>query len=313
MIDGLSAAITRFLEHLRDVEQASPHTLRAYYTDLEQGFGVKLSDAPQESSRATHDFKEVELLKACRQAQMKWAKLSPASKNRKAGSLRSFLTYLYEQSLTEKNLSSLVFCPKVPRRLPNHLSVAEAIALIRHLETNVLSSAGRRWNRRIAIRDQVLILLLYGGGLRISEACSLKWSSVDFENRSIRVRGKGGKERVVTLPVCVFDAMFELKGAADVSHSFVFGSKPMPTRSGYYIVRINGKQSGLSRPLNPHALRHSFATHLLSAGANLRTLQELLGHRSLQATERYTHLSMSDLASTIERFSPFGNARATYV
>ena len=151
----------------------------------------------------------------------------------------------------------------------------------------------------------VLFVLLYGGGLRVSEACGVAWADVDFERRTIRVRGKGGKERIAPLPMLAIESLRMLPRAG----RFLFGETPMSPRDAYERVRAAGAAAGLAQPLNPHALRHSFATHLLQSGANLRTLQELLGHSSLAATERYLHLSVDELARALERRHPLGSGR----
>ncbi len=137
----------------------------------------------------------------------------------------------------------------------------------------------------------------------MSEACQLKWTNVDLEKKILRILGKGQKERLVALPDLTIT---ELK-RTNQSEIYVWGSKELNQRTAYSMIRTLGAKANLLRPLHPHALRHSFATHLLSSGANLRTLQELLGHQSLSATEKYTHLSVDQLARTMEKSHPLGN------
>ena len=229
-----------------------------------------------------------------------WASgdLSPAARNRKAACLKSFLNWLFEKELLKRQLALQIHMPKVPHRLPHHLSADEAIEVLR-VASLVEGEQGRY--------DEALILLLYGGGLRVSEACSLKWSAVDFSARVIRVLGKGSKERLVALPERVLTCLKALPRTGD----FVFGIEPLSTRRAYDRVRSAGARALLLQPLHPHALRHSFATHLLTSGANLRTLQELLGHSTLQATQRYTHIGIDQLANTLEKFHPHGVGKRT--
>jgi integrase/recombinase XerC/integrase/recombinase XerD len=156
------------------------------------------------------------------------------------------------------------------------------------------------------LRDKALFLVLYGAGLRVSEACHLKWTDVKFSSRSLRVMGKGSKERLVILPSLAMEILQKLRKISANNFVFVFsgGTEALNSRVAYEWVRARGAKAQLMKPLHPHALRHSFATHLLTSGANLRTLQELLGHESLQATEKYTHLGVDHLARTLETHHP---------
>jgi site-specific recombinase XerD len=301
----LLPTILKYLESIENIESYSFHTVRSYRVDLGQAFGV-VAVPDSENSRLPLPKRlplgDAELLGRCRQALTFWSNLAPASRNRKAATLKSFLHWLHEKELIEKDLALQIHAPKVPQRLPHHLSVDEATALLTSLKTQI-ESAETEGAKEQVVSDRILILLLYGGGLRVSEACNLRWSEVDFSARVLRIKGKGGKERLVALP--------EMAVASLKSHSrtgdFVFGAQALSTRTAYERVKIQGARAGLLKPLHPHALRHSFATHLLSSGANLRTLQELLGHRTLQATQRYTHIGVDQLARTMEKFHPFGD------
>lgn len=150
---------------------------------------------------------------------------------------------------------------------------------------------------------RALILLLYGGGLRVSEACALQWKDLVEGARSLRIRGKGGRERVVAVPERTWEALTALKREG----ATVFNG--LGERKAYEWVRQAGARAGLLKPLHPHALRHSYATHLLTSGADLRVLQELLGHRSLAATQKYTHLSLDHLARSLEKHHPLSASK----
>lgn len=224
---------------------------------------------------------------------MTWADLSPASRNRKAATLKSFLGYLFQEGLIETDLSLQLQTPSVPRKIPNFLSVDEILSCLKSFDDNENP------------QEKALFLLIYGAGLRVSEACNLRWRDFHPQQRSLRIRGKGNKERIAILPINVAEAL----GSLINKELFVWGPQALGTRTAYEWIRSRGKKAGLIRPLHPHALRHSFATHLLSSGANLRTLQELLGHESLTATERYTHLGVDQLARTMESHHPLGQAQ----
>lgn len=283
--------IHKYLKNMENIKSASPETLRAYSNDLVQAFGACKID-----TNPTPKMVVMVLTMAIRDAQNKWGKLSPASRNRKAATLKSFFNYLFDEELIPVDLAMKIQAPKVPKKIPNFISVDEVLSVLKSFEKD-------------ETREKVLFLLLYGAGLRVSEACNLKWSNLDLAKKTIRVeKGKGGKDRIVAAPKILIENLkrLKLKQKNDV---FIFGETPLHTRAAYSLIRTRGVKSGLLRPLHPHALRHSFATHLLSSGANLRSLQELLGHQSLQATEKYTHLSLNQLARTLEKSHPFGDKK----
>jgi len=233
-----------------------------------------------------------QLKELLRSVSSRWAHLSPASRNRKYACLKSFFGWLRENGHLEEDLSSLVICPKVPQRIPHFISLDEALALFASLRVS---------KDEFQARNMLLVLLLYGAGLRVSEACGLLWKNIHLDERTLIVRGKGGKERKVALIPWLVERLEKFPRTG----KYVFG-QPMDPRQAYEIVRRSGVAAGLLRPLHPHALRHSFATHMLSSGADLRILQELLGHSSLAATQKYLHLSIDSLSRTMEQNHPLG-------
>lgn len=284
--------VDKYMKYMTFIKSASPLTIKHYSLDLRQAFNCdKNSDFPKA-------LNETELLTTVRAAFNKWADLSLASRNRKAATLKSFFSWAFKESLTEKDLSIQITCPKVPKKIPHFLSVDEAIAVLKSFEQK----------DKDFLTEKVLFLLLYGGGLRISEACNLKWSQIQVSQKILRVTGKGSKERIIALPGITIQVLQRWKKESSFNE-FVFGPSPLNQRTAYEMVRQSGIRSGLLKPLHPHALRHSFATHLLSSGANLRILQELLGHESLQATEKYTHLGIDHLARTMESLHPLGKRK----
>ncbi|WP_374000572.1 tyrosine-type recombinase/integrase [Bdellovibrio bacteriovorus] len=288
----LAENIDKYLKYMTFIKSASPLTIKHYSLDLKQAFNY------EDPSIKSKSISESELLSTARGAFNQWAQLSLASRNRKAATLKSFFSWAFEESLTEKDLSLQITCPKVPKKLPHFVSVDEALAVLKSFDTE----------DKVPLREKVLFLLLYGGGLRVSEACNLKWNEVHLSQKILRVTGKGSKERVVALPSLTVEVLTKWKKESSFNE-YVLGEKALNSRTAYEMVRQSGVRAGLLKPLHPHALRHSFATHLLSSGANLRTLQELLGHESLQATEKYTHLGIDQLARTMENLHPLGKGK----
>lgn len=308
---NLLVHVVNFLKNLHFVEGASEQTLRAYSSDLHQAFqtlGIPrvIWDPQQESSPPSRlgpslaKLTEGELLKVAMLAIRKWAPLAASTRQRKCSSLKSFFSYLYRVKATERDLGAGLVLPKAQPKLPHFVSVDEVMALLKAIDRECEDSSGPL--REELKKQKALVYLLYGGGLRVSEACELRWNQVRIEARLLRVKGKGSKERQVVLPPVAMQAVASLPKAGD----FVFGEQPLHPRLAYEWVRRWGAQAGLLHPLHPHALRHSFATHLLAGGTDLRILQELLGHQSLTTTQKYTHLDLHSLARTIERHHPLG-------
>lgn len=304
----IAESIYNYLKFMKNVESASAHTLRAYIIDLDQVFGFSrvfdlklphLEKSAKNGHTPDSKLKEDEILQAARKAFDQWRRLSPASRQRKTATLKSFFGWLFQENLTERNLSTQFSCTKIPRKLPDFLSVDEILAVIKSFEKDTDSDHLQK--------EKALFYLLYGGGLRVSEACQLKWKNILFEKKCIRVLGKGNKERLVILPTVSIKQLKNLKKLG--FEDYIFGDKALDTRTAYEWIRTRGIKAQLHKTLHPHALRHSYATHLLSSGANLRTLQELLGHESLQATEKYTHVSVGQLAEMLEKRHPLGTKK----
>jgi integrase/recombinase XerC/integrase/recombinase XerD len=280
-----------YLKRLSNVETESINTLRAYEKDLSQAFSAYKEFNLSDNYR--------HLLKICFKAQSGWADLKHSSRNRKAASLKGFLKFLFHEGILQSDLSYRIQAPKVPRHIPNFLSVDEVIACLKSFAN---FEAGEKEQND---RERLLFLILYGAGLRISEAVSLRANQFKVAQRTLRIIGKGGKERLVVLPEPV--ALYLETLLPKRADGFLFGEHPLSTRVAYNWIRKRGVIAMLNKPLRPHSLRHSYATHLLTSGAQLRVLQELLGHASLQATEKYTHLTMDQLARTMEKHHPLGS------
>jgi site-specific recombinase XerD len=295
----------KYLKYLTHARTSSDHTSKSYANDLSQflaPLGVAKILLGSSTSGASFQIAWKErpvaatssdplLLHLIRTAQTQWGALSPASRNRKAAAVRGFLKWLQSENHVPEDWSSRLSSSKVPQKLPHFISVDEALGLLKALDPGSV--------------ERALVLLLYGGGLRVSEACGLRWKDLVRDSHSLRVHGKGGRTRLVALPTLAWDAVAKLP---DHGSYILSGDVPMSSRKAYEMVRQGGVRAGLLRPLHPHALRHSYATHLLTSGADLRVLQELLGHRSLAATQKYTHLSLDHLARAMEKHHPLSRA-----
>lgn len=310
MTYSVTQQIDKFLKFQQNIKSCSEHTLRAYRLDLSQAF--KITEGVNKKSISNiiqmADFKHLrfgssqELWMLCRESLSQWGHLSLASRNRKIATLKSFFNWMYDEKIIDKNYADQLICPKVPKKIPHFISVDEVISVVKQL-----SEASQK--DESSLSQYVLFVLLYGGGLRISEACNLKWKNIDLDSRKILVLGKGNKERYISLPQFCIDVLIKHKDKEKTE--FVFGAEALSTRKGYEMIRQAGVSAALMSPLHPHSLRHSYATHMLASGANLRVLQSLLGHESLQATEKYTHLNIDSLARLVEANHPLSKKTNT--
>lgn len=278
--------IEKYLKYLRLSQSASPLTIKSYKKDLEVFFNQQDS---------THSNLMTLIQFQIRKNFKKWNLWSLATRNRKVSSLKSFLKWLYQEGHIKENLNAKIKSPKVPFKIPYYLSLDEVTSL---LQTVIQA---QKKNPQFK-KDLTLIYLLYGGGLRVSEACSSKWVDLDFSQKTLRIKGKGSRERIIALPQKVIDHLKTLKKEG----SYIFGDKPLSPRTAFSIVRKWGCRACLQKPISPHVLRHSYATHLLESGSDLRIIQELLGHRSLAATQKYTQVSVAQLSQTLNRYHPAG-------
>lgn len=279
------------------------HTSKSYAIDINQLLThlelknvdfIDNKNQYKENKRAPlYIYSDQELLDSTLKMMNNWAHLKPATKNRKVAALKAFFGWLFDEGHLEKNISGRLVCPKVPRKIPHFLSVDEVLSVIQHFKQEAKDPEKNQ-------RNFCLFLLLYGGGLRVSEACELLSKNFNFKKSTIKVLGKGQKERMISLPPLVSAHIKKLGSKS----KYIFGEKALNPRTAYNIIRTAGLKAGLMKPLNPHALRHSYATHLLSSGSNLRIIQELLGHDSLTTTEKYTHLSIQQLSESLNTFHP---------
>lgn len=263
--------VGRYLDHLRAERGASPHTLRAYEAELR---GLAAAVAPRSVLEATTTDLRIWLTGGAR---------APSSLARRISSLKSFWRWALREALVARSPAERLRGPRVKPPLPRVLQIDEASRLVEAPESP---------------RDRALLEVAYGSGLRVSELVGLDVGDVDLTERLVRVRrGKGGKDRVVPLGAEAASALATWLALRGGDSGPVFLNKRggrLSTRSAWTLVHERGDREGLP-DTHPHALRHSFATHLLSAGADIRAIQEMLGHASLSTTQRYTQLDLETL------------------
>jgi integrase/recombinase XerC len=286
----LPLEISRFLDERRR-ENFSPHTLRAYTADLGQFQRYVVSVGGDLTVLTLRGWL----------ADLYGQNLSPLSLRRKVSALRSFFRFLLREGLVSVNVARLIGSPKAPHSLPRVMTPEQT--------NNLLDATAGRDERPQLARDVAILELLYGCGLRVSELVGLTLEDIDFEERWLRVRGKGRKERQVPLPS---------KASAALDRHLA-QRKPPPGENALFLNRRGGRLTDRSvrnlvkfyatllagdASIHPHSFRHAYATHLLSDGADLRAIQELLGHARLSTTQKYTKVSLADIMAVYDRSHP---------
>lgn len=279
-----------FLRYLSVEKNVSPHTLKSYRSDLGQFLAFVTADGGGALDPAALDARAVRAYLA----RLHGRGLEPSSVARQLAAIRSWGRFLVRRGVLERNPGALVRGPRLPRKLVSFLPVDEARDLL-----EARPPAGH------AARDGAILELLYASGLRVSELCGLDVADVDGAERTVRVLGKGGKERVVPFGEPAARALEAYLGPRAGGPLFVGArGRRMGPRGVWRIVRARARAAGLTRPVSPHTLRHTFATHLLDAGADLRMIQELLGHSRLSTTQRYTHVGSEQLMRVYDAAHP---------
>jgi integrase/recombinase XerC len=292
----MDTLLQRFLRYLQ-TNNSSPYTIKNYGTDIGQFLGYcgeRGVRAPEQVDRALlRDYL----------AELDEAGYVAASIARRVAELRSFGDFLVRESVLERNPFRAVSTPRVPQRLPKYLTVAEVEALLAAPDPSTPRG----------LRDRAIVEVLYAAGLRVSELVGLDLGDVDLAQAQVRVLGKGGKERIGLLGR---PAVRTLRAYLESGRPALLGKRPtqalwlnhrggrLSTRGVAMMLSQAGKQAGIRTPVFPHILRHSFATHLLDGGADLRVVQELLGHADLATTQIYTHVSQSRAREVYARAHP---------
>lgn len=300
--DEWSVAVARFVDSLR-TENASPNTIRAYATDLRgfvDYFRPEDAEPPLLCEVDRNAIREyLGSLYAAGDAK--------ATVARKLAAVRSFFEFLIREGFAANNPAKLAATPKLPKTLPAVMSAEQANALI--------DSIGARLDDEHGVRDRLIFELLYGCGLRVSELEGLELGDIDMQERWLRVRGKGRKERDVPFGEKAQQALQRYlserertRDAASTSALLITRrsgrTRPISARTIRRIVKQRATEALGDSSLHPHALRHAFATHLLGEGADLRAIQELLGHANLSTTQRYTQLSLEKLLAVYDDAHP---------
>ncbi len=296
--------VAHYERHLADERGLSAHTVSAYLLDLWQFVAWLEDNHPSYADEKKIAAVPLDLLRAYVADVSEH--LQPRSLERKIVVLRSFYDFLLRRDLAKANPAKLLRLPKRRRKLPQTMKIDELFGI---LESEFPDTALGR-------RDRAIWELLYGSGLRVSELTGLDLDRLDFESKRVRVLGKGSKERVVPMTSASVEALNsylpdrralleKCKGTKDLQAVFLNYRGGRLTRRGVRLVLDRTLlKAGSSRNIGPHVLRHSFATHLLDAGLDLRTIQELLGHASLSTTQNYTHVSLAHLVEVYDKAHP---------
>lgn len=293
---SLRSLVRGWLDHLLAERGLSPHTVAAYGGDLETY--CRYGDAVRESGGAAASDEQGLFLYL---AWLHGRGYAGRTLARHLSALRGFFAYAAEEDLLEKNPAALLENPKLPWLLPEVLSKEEMARLLEQPDLR----------DRQGWRDRCMLELLYAAGLRVSELCGLRPLDVDVPRRMLRVFGKGSKERLAPLHHVAMDVLETYLGrwraAFAPREDFLFlnrSGRGLTRQYAWKMIKKYGVLAGLRRPISPHTFRHSFATHLLEGGADLRSVQLLLGHADISATEIYTHVQAQRLRNAHRRFHP---------
>lgn len=306
----LQVEVDSFLDHLRDERRLAAHTVNAYSRDL-----VQLQQFLSKSGFRSN-VQGVTKLWLRRWLAELAPRLKAESTARKVSCVRTFFRFLLRRELVESDPAARLSSPKLGRTLPKFLSPEHAASV---MDSPVQTKA----HLPTQARDAAMLELMYGCGLRVSELCGLELGSFEQGHQNVRVRGKGNKERVVPVGEPARKALLGyLAVRSTLCHPKTGAQHPrvvflnrrggaLTARSVQRFVSQYGAW-GAGRPdLHPHALRHSCATHMLEGGADLRAIQEFLGHASLSTTQRYTHVSMDQLMQVYDRCHPLAGKRSS--
>jgi integrase/recombinase XerC len=288
-----------YLAHLEHVKRASPHTLKSYGDDLGQlrAFFV------DKKLKALDDVKKLDVIALRGFLAERHRVDATTSVLRKLSAIRGFLKHLKREKVIASSPAELLDSPKRPKALPKSVSVDEAFALC----------AAPAEDDRHSVRDRAVIELLYGAGVRVAELVGLDVADVDLAGQWVRVLGKGRKERLVPFHDTAKQALAQWievgRAALVTAHSGdalflgMRGGRLLDAEVRRFLARY-GMEVGARGRVHPHKLRHAFATHLLEGGADLRGIQELLGHASLSTTQRYTHVDVRRLTAVYDKAHP---------
>lgn len=312
MTSALRELFDRYTVYLEVEKSVSTHTLRNYCSDLHQFFSFVERPTEQAEPRQvdvtqiSHHVIQAFLSTLYRQH-------TKSSISRKLSALKSFFRFLLREAVIDQDPTLHLSSPKQDHPLPTYLPVDD---MFRLLDAPAPDTPAE-------LRDRAILEVLYSCGLRVSELTGLNWEDIDPNLEVLRVKGKGQKERIVPIGRAALDALqrYRTEIPALLGNNYQLASHNVSTgdarpvflnqrggrltpRSVARLVASYAKQCGLAHKISPHALRHTFATHLLDAGADLRAIQELLGHSSLSTTQRYTHVNLDRLTQVYDKAHP---------
>ncbi|MCG6972200.1 MAG: tyrosine recombinase XerC [Desulfobacterales bacterium] len=303
----LNTQVRSFIESLQSEKGFAKNTCRAYSHDLEEfvlfidgNYFSKRNQKDADSTTVDH----VNSLMIRGYLAYLHKKNKKVTISRKLSAVRSFFRFLVKRGIILDNPLEQILTPKQKKTIPVYLPVDDVFRLLDSIKTDTL----------IGKRNRAIFETLYSSGIRISELEGLNVFDVDFKKRLIRVLGKGNKERIVPIGQKALTAIMDYRkrlksetGIEENSDTALFLNKRLGRLTSRSVARIlekTAKECGLLIPVSPHALRHTFATHMLDAGADLRVVQELLGHESLSTTQKYTHVSVDRLMETYDKAHP---------
>ncbi|MFH0844916.1 MAG: tyrosine recombinase XerC [Pseudomonadota bacterium] len=303
----LADLIEEFIHSLRSEKGYSEHTIRNYRNDLRQFLNFILREkgvAGEGEPQVSLEFIDLFLIRGFLGSLFDRCKKTTIA--RKLSTIRSFFYFLERKGSKADNPAAEISTPKLGRYIPAHLPVDEMFRLLE----------GPDRGKPLGLRDLAILETLYSCGIRVAELAGLNLSSIDYDQRLLRVLGKGNKERIVPIGRKALEAVknyfegtlsWRRRGDGDAGDGPLFINQRggrLTTRSIGRIVKRYGRECGLLTEISPHSLRHTFATHLLDGGADLRSVQELLGHVSLSTTQKYTHVSLDRLMEVYDKAHP---------
>ena len=291
--------IQNFRDYLGSERNYSKHTVKAYITDIGEFLRVIKEKKLVGEKAGAIDFEKLDETPVRAYVSWLYTRNSRSSISRKLASVRTFFEFLIRKGAVKNNLAKLVPTPRGEKRLPTFLTVDEVVKLLSIEGEGALVS-----------RDAAVLELLYSSGLRVSELVGINLNDIDLKNLTVKVLGKGNKERIVPVGSKAAGALGEyLRERLGMNpggdHLFVnTRGDRLNVRSVDRIIRKYALLAGIPKNVSPHVLRHTFATHLLGGGADLRAIQEMLGHKSLSTTQRYTHTSIEKLMEIYDKTHP---------
>ncbi len=283
-----------FLEYIKNNKNYSSHTVEAYSRDINLFISFL-----EDKGLSFHNISP----KVIREFSIHISKkgnLKSSTLRRIFSSIKSFANFLYRKGTIKKNFGNFISYPKIPNNLPKFIDEDRVISVLENFKVS----------KPIDIRDRAIVFFLYLTGCRVSELVSLKLEDVMFSSKMIRIKGKGSKERIIPLHPKLEEVLKEYLSYRNMfltkpTKLFFVGSSKNGGISIRHVRNISYKYTSLmGKKSAPHTLRHSFATHLLDSGSDIRTLQEILGHTSIATTQRYTHTTISRLKEIYSKFHP---------